>query len=559
MAPVYSSYDDSSSSGSQTVRDTLIKSYDCCQGQKHCNGENDSIYELRPYRNSYVCRSQSSNYHLNYSRDNFIEKSMRMAVPNQCNATNAIDCKQPNDVHCSGSYPIRLRANHFDISIEARTPLVLHHYLIRIFAQNQRQQETNNKGHSRRLVKELIELVIEANKETIFKPLRTATDGKSNLYALELLTLNKENCLELAIEHPRKGSEEETLKSVIYKISFEYIETLIIPSSLDDLGHDNEKERNKIHMALDIIMRHLANMKYTSVGRSFFSPPQCTIKNHESTQFLTNCDQNSRAGLKNIDIADRNRMLTMITANRINFSNQIMSHIAREHPLGSGREAWFGYHQSLRISKWKMMLNIDVSVTAFYKTQNVIDFLKDILGCRESQYVLVERRQILEQDRILLAKEIKGLKVEVIHSGSHRRKYKVNNVTKLSASELSFSYNDSSGETREMTIEKYFLGRYGIALEYPHLVCLQVGVESKPTFLPMELCTIVKAQRCIKKLNDMQTSNMIRATAKCAPDRESEINRLMDRIYHDNSQVFKNFGINVSRKMTEITGKYSLG
>ena len=30
-----------------------------------------------------------------------------------------------------------------------------------------------------------------------------------------------------------------------------------------------------------------------------------------------------------------------------------------DHPLGGGREVWFGFHQSVRPSHWKMMLNID--------------------------------------------------------------------------------------------------------------------------------------------------------------------------------------------------------
>jgi len=29
------------------------------------------------------------------------------------------------------------------------------------------------------------------------------------------------------------------------------------------------------------------------------------------------------------------------------------------HPLGGGREVWFGFHQSIRPSQWKMMMNID--------------------------------------------------------------------------------------------------------------------------------------------------------------------------------------------------------
>lgn len=53
-------------------------------------------------------------------------------------------------------------------------------------------------------------------------------------------------------------------------------------------------------------MRHLPSMTYTPVGRSFFSSPE-----------------------------------------------------GYYHPLGGGREVWFGFHQSVRPSQWKMMLNID--------------------------------------------------------------------------------------------------------------------------------------------------------------------------------------------------------
>jgi len=40
--------------------------------------------------------------------------------------------------------------------------------------------------------------------------------------------------------------------------------------------------------------------------------------------------------------------------------------------------------------------------------------------------------------------------------------------------------------------------------------------------------------RCIKKLTDMQTSTMIKATARSAPDREREINNLVRRADFNN-------------------------
>ncbi len=58
-----------------------------------------------------------------------------------------------------------------------------------------------------------------------------------------------------------------------------------------------------------------------------------------------------------------------------------------------------------------------------------------------------------------------------------------------------------------------------------------MGQEQKHTYLPLEVCNMVAGQRCIKKLTDMQTSTMIKATARSAPDREKEINSLVSPIF----------------------------
>lgn len=48
-------------------------------------------------------------------------------------------------------------------------------------------------------------------------------------------------------------------------------------------------------------------------------------------------------------------------------------------------------------------------------------------------------------------------------------------------------------------------------------------------FVSLQVCNIVAGQRCIKKLTDNQTSTMIKATARSAPDRQEEISRLVSR------------------------------
>ena len=126
-------------------------------------------------------------------------------------------------------------------------------------------------------------------------------------------------------------------------------------------------------------MRHLPSMRYAPVGRSFFSAP-----------------------------------------------------VGQTPPLGGGREVWFGFHQSMRPSQWKMMLNIDVSATAFYKAQSVIDFMCEVLDVRRDD--LRQMRGLTDSQRVKFTKEIKGLKVEITHCGTMRRKYRVCNVTRRPAS-----------------------------------------------------------------------------------------------------------------------------
>ena len=86
------------------------------------------------------------------------------------------------------------------------------------------------------------------------------------------------------------------------------------------------------------------------------------------------------------------------------------------HPLGGGREVWFGFHQSVRPSHWKMMLNIDASATAFYKQQSVIDFLVEVLDLKECQGQELSR-PLSDSHRVKFTKEIKGLNIQ--KNGSH--------------------------------------------------------------------------------------------------------------------------------------------
>ena len=53
----------------------------------------------------------------------------------------------------------------------------------------------------------------------------------------------------------------------------------------------------------------------------------------------------------------------------------------------------------------------------------------------------------------------------------------------------------------------------------------------------------------------MQTSTMIKATARSAPDREREINNLIRKADFNNDPYVKEFGLNISHNLMEVRGR----
>ncbi|KAL4218512.1 argonaute 1 [Mactra antiquata] len=344
----------------------------------------------------------------------------------------------------------------------------------------------------RRVNREIIETMVQAYSQKIFQGSKPVFDGRKNLYSRDPLPIGKDK-IELEVTLPGEGKDR------VFTIQIKWLAQVSLYSleeALEGRGHLIPFESVQ---ALDVIMRHLPSLTYTPVGRSFFSPPE-----------------------------------------------------GYDHPLGGGREVWFGFHQSVRPSHWKMMLNIDVSATAFYKAQPVIEFMCEVLDMKDMSE---QKRPLTDSQRVKFTKEIKGLKVEITHCGTMKRKYRVCNVTRRPAQTQSFPLQLDSGQTVECTVARYFLERYKMKLQYPHLPCLQVGQEQKHTYLPLEVCNVVGGQRCIKKLTDNQTSTMIKATARSAPDREKEINNLVRKANFNSDPYLQTFGISILPQMVDVHGR----
>uniref|UniRef100_A0A670ZIN2 Argonaute RISC catalytic component 2 n=1 Tax=Pseudonaja textilis TaxID=8673 RepID=A0A670ZIN2_PSETE len=341
---------------------------------------------------------------------------------------------------------IKLQANFFEMDIPK---MDIYHY----------ELDIKPEKCPRRVNREIVEHMVQHFKAQIFGDRKPVFDGRKNLYTAMPLPIGRDK-----VTLPGEGKDR------IFKVAIKWMSVVSLQALHDALSGRLPSVPFETIQALDVVMRHLPSMRYTPVGRSFFTASE---------------------GCSN--------------------------------PLGGGREVWFGFHQSVRPSLWKMMLNIDVSATAFYKAQPVIEFVCEVLDFKSIEE---QQKPLTDSQRVKFTKEIKGLKVEITHCGQMKRKYRVCNVTRRPASHQTFPLQQESGQTVECTVAQYFKDRHKLVLRYPHLPCLQVGQEQKHTYLPLEVCNIVAGQRCIKKLTDNQTSTMIRATARSAPDRQEEISKL---------------------------------
>jgi eukaryotic translation initiation factor 2C len=240
-----------------------------------------------------------------------------------------------------------------------------------------------------------------------------------------------------------------------------------------------------IHSAImlyDILLRHLPALRYTTVGRSYYID-----------------EQNSA-------------------------------------PLPGGLVARQGLYQSVRPAFRQMVVNVDISSTAFYAHGPLINIVCRILNLQHPDQL---RRGLRGNDIARVETYLKGLSFYVTHRGLDKRKYKANRLTKGNASRTTFPVGETN---QQQSVADYFRERYQMRLHYPELPCIEV---KKHMYFPIEVCHVVENQRCSRKLSPEQTDGMIKFTTH-RPDKR--LNMVRDGIrelkYHHN-QYIRSFGVSI--------------
>ncbi|KAI5268962.1 Piwi-domain-containing protein [Aureobasidium subglaciale] len=129
-----------------------------------------------------------------------------------------------------------------------------------------------------------------------------------------------------------------------------------------------------------------------------------------------------------------------------------------------------------------------------------------------------------------------------------------------SAKTVSFSWTDHKNPqaaARSVTVFDYFKTEHGITLRHPDLPVLNVGTRGDPSYLPIELATVIPGQPVRRLLSGAQTTHMINFAAR-APRLNAESiagtpgNGLKTMGFNGPAQVMNKFGFEVSKELITV-------
>ncbi|GBN83098.1 Protein argonaute-1 [Araneus ventricosus] len=326
-------------------------------------------------------------------------------------------------------------------------------------------------------------------------------DGEKNMYCMEPLHIEEEGTFEVRIEaeNPGDPGDPRGPRMDVFEVRIKPVEKKETGDNVISLEPLNALFRGQTTsvpleavMVLETVLRYVPCLRFVPVGRNFFSPPDS------------------------------------------------------KHPLGNGKEVWFGHHQSVRLAQKTAVVNLNLSASSFYESIPVIEYIEKLTGKNLRQVAGLDR-----EDVIKVNKDIKNICVETTHL-PYRRKYRVDGLSDLSANKKKFKIPEGNREV-EVTVEHYYRTRYDVRLKYPHLLCLKV--KNKDSCLPMEVCEIARGQHSSKELNPKQQAEMIKYTAQPPHQRFGEIENVYKNSDYDNDPFLRKFGLRVLDKPLKVDGR----
>ncbi|XP_065865840.1 protein argonaute 4-like [Euphorbia lathyris] len=215
--------------------------------------------------------------------------------------------------------------------------------------------------------------------------------------------------------------------------------------------------------------------------------------------------------------------------------------------VGGGVLGCRGFHSSFRTTQGGLSLNIDVSTTMIVQPGPVVDFL-------------ISNQKVSDPFSIDWNKAKRTLKNLRIRVEPGNQEYKITGLSDRPCNEQLFELrqkgDNGEWEMTEVTVHHYFTNTRRIELRYSaDLPCINVGKPKRPTFIPIELCSLVSLQRYTKALNNFQRASLVEKSRQKPQERMATLTNALKRSNYAAEPMLKSCGIAIQSNFAQVEGR----
>ncbi|KAG5223674.1 protein argonaute 4A [Salix suchowensis] len=222
--------------------------------------------------------------------------------------------------------------------------------------------------------------------------------------------------------------------------------------------------------------------------------------------------------------------------------------------LGGGVLGCRGFHSSFRASQvLSPMLLICVHNGRWFNYNNntawtLIDFL-------------IANQNVSNPFQIDWAKAKRTLKNLRIRVSPTNQEYRITGLSENTCKEQMFSLKSRATdgndvESLDITVYHYFVNHRNIDLRYSgDLPCINVGKPKRPTYIPVELCSLLPLQRYIKALTVLQRSQLVEKSRQKPQEKIRILTDVMKSNNYAAEPMLRSCGITISSQFTHVQGR----
>ncbi|XP_048495997.1 protein argonaute 4 [Beta vulgaris subsp. vulgaris] len=218
--------------------------------------------------------------------------------------------------------------------------------------------------------------------------------------------------------------------------------------------------------------------------------------------------------------------------------------------LGGGILGCRGFHSSFRATQNGLSLNMDVTLTTIVQPGPLVDFLINNQNAGDPYHI----------DWAKAKRTLKNLRIKVAPANTE---WRICGLSEETCKRQRFSLRRRSSERDgdefqeiELTVYDYFVNQRKIRLQYSgDLPCINVGKPKRPTYIPIELCSLLPLQRYTKALTVHQRSSLVEKSRQKPQEKTRILTDAIRRSNYAAEPILRTCGISINSDFMQVDGR----